>query len=535
MTTKSTIRQTLGTTVIFATSLTSADALQIRSYSAARHDRFTGFPGSPVVNGAAWFDGSQYSGVGWVVSEPNRQLALISPRYVITANHYPLPAGTQIRFVSTSGSLVTATVSSTSAIIKGGIPTDLQVGRLTAALTGVGVMPMPYLNLPGEAQYKTTDQQVFGFNPTGGYHPVVGHGVINDFDDFSFFGTTTRMSYFFHMDTGGSADDCYFTGGDSGSPSLATTRNGPALVGTHSLVGDEVGFHFSLDSHIPHYITEINTILAVDGETMTPVFAHPTPLVLTGATTPDPFRHVAAGTATFTLENEGLTDALNPSVTLTFPSGAAPTTVTASGWVNDVAGPLVWTYHRASLAAAATTDFVASWSSVPTISTLPVSIRHISDGSPQQTSQYDLEPTVSYAAWSAGLAQPGTGDDPDGDGKTNLVEYAFGSSPSSGSTALSPTVVAGTVITTSGGIATLKFPVRSDSQVRGLSYVLEFSNNLTSWTEPQPIGTTANFASYSPAISGFKNRIVTFPANEARKFVRVRVTLDESAPGMAVP
>lgn len=529
------VRQALAISLAFGASFTGADALQIRSYSAARHDRFTGFPGSPVVNGAAWFDGSQYSGVGWVVSEPNRQLALISPRYVITANHYPLTAGTQIRFVSTSGSLVTATVSSTAAVIKGGIPTDLMVGRLTAPITGVGVSPLPYLNLPLQTHYVTTDQKVFGFNPTGGNHPVLGRGVIGGFDDFSFFGTTTRMSYFLHLDAGGSQDDCYFTNGDSGSPSLANTRNGPALVGTHSLVGDESGFHFSLDSHIPHYITEINTILAADAEAMTPVFSLPTPLVLTGATTPDPFRHAAAGTATFTFENQGATDALNPSVTLTFPSGAAPTSVTATGWVNDVAGPLVWTYHRASLAAAATSDFVASWSSVPAISSLPVSIRHISDGSPQQTSEYDLEPKVSYAAWSAGLAQPGTGDDPDGDGRTNLVEYAFGSSPTSGANTLSGSVVAGTVITTSGGTSTLKFPVRSDSQVRGLTYVLEFSNNLTSWTEPQPIGTTTSFADYSPAISGFKNRVVTFPANEARKFVRVRVTLDETAPGMAVP
>ena len=268
---------------------------------------------------------------------------------------------------------------------------------------------------------------------------------------------------------------------------------------------------------------------------MTPVFTDPTPLVLTGAITPAPFRQAAAGTATFTFENQGATAALNSSVTLTFPSGAAPTTVSASGWVNDVAGPLVWTFHRASLTAAATTDFVASWSSVPVINSLPVTIRHISDASPQQTAEYDLEPAVSYAAWSAGLAQPGTGDDPDGDGAINLVEYGFGSSATSGSTALSPNVIAGTVLSTSGGTATLTFPVRSDSQVRGLSYVLEFSNNLTNWSEPQPSGTIATFSSYSPAVSGFKKRTVTFPANEARKFVRVRVTLDESAPGMAVP
>lgn len=532
---RSTVRQTLATVAFFGVSFASADAIQIRSYSAGRHDRFTGFPGSPVVNGSAWFDGSTHTGVGWVVTEPNRQLALISPRYVITASHYPLTAGTQIRFVSSSGSLVTATVASTSIVIQGGQSTDLTLGRLTAPISGVGVNPIPYLNLPLQSQYATTDQEIFGFNSTGGNHPVVGHGVISDFDDFSFFGTTTRMSFFFHIDASGAQDDCFFTNGDSGSPSLAITRSGPALVGTHSLVGDEPGFHYSLDSHIPHYITEINAILAADSESITPVFSNPTPLHLTGATTPDPFRQASAGTATFTFENQGATDALNTSVTLTFPSGAAPTSVTASGWVNDTAGPLVWTFHRATLAAAATTDFVASWSSVPVITTLPVTLQHISDGSPRQTSEYDLEPTVSYAAWSSGLAQPATGDDPDGDGRTNLVEYAFGSSPTSGSTALTPNVHAGTVITTGGGTSTLRFPVRSDSQLRGLSYVLEFSNDLVNWTAPEPVGTTATFSAYSPVVTGFTQRTVTFPANESRKFVRVRVTLDESAPGMSVP
>ena len=520
--------------VIFATSLTVADALQIRTYSAARHDRFTGFPGSPVVNGAAWFDGSQYSGVGWWVNDPQRQFALISSKHVLMAEHWKIAVGQQIRFLDQSGTLYTATVASLTNVVKDAQLTDITVARLNAPVPDVAVLK--YLNLPENHHYFTSDLQVFGWNGSGGNHPVVGKGNLSYIYNEEDTPLNLRFNEYPYVVAGGDQDDCFLIGGDSGSPTFATTRDGPALIGIHFGVDPGAVINFSYDSFVPRYVTEINTILTAAGDSpMTPVYSLPTPFVLTGATTPDPFRHAAAGTATFTFENQGATDALNPSVTLTFPSGAAPTTVTASGWVNDVAGPLVWTYHRASLAAAATTDFVASWSSVPAISTLPVSIRHISDGSPQQTGEYDLEPTVSYAAWSAGLAQPGTGDDPDGDGKTNLVEYAFGSSPTSGANTLSGSVVAGTVITTSGGIATLKFPVRSDSQVRGLSYVLEFSNNLTSWTEPQPIGTTASFASYSPAISGFKNRVVTFPVNEARKFVRVRVTLDESAPGMAVP
>jgi hypothetical protein len=520
--------------VIMASTLV-CPALQLRSYNPARHDRFTGFSTSPVVNHASWFDDSALTGVGWVVTEPKRQLALISPSYVITASHYPLLAGTQIRFISASGIPVTATVASSSIIVKSGQSTDLTVGRLTAPISSVGVTPVAYLNLPTQSQYVNTDQGIFGFNTSGGDHPVIGYGRIYDFDNFSFFGTTTRMSYFFHIDASGSQDDCYFISGDSGSPSLAMTRNGPALVGTHSLVGDEPGFHYSLDSHVPHYLAEINAILAADSESMTPIFTDPTPLHITGSSTPDPLRRAAAGSATFTIENQGATDALHTSVTLIFPSTAAPTTVTATGWINDMAGPLVWTYHRENLAPSASNNFVATWSSVPVISSLPVTISHISDGSPQQTSEYDLAPKVSYALWSSGLAQPATDDDPDGDGKTNLIEYAFGSSPASGVNLLPGNVVAGTALTSGSGGATLRFPVRSDSQVRGLSYVLEFSNDLISWTMTQPLGTTATFASYTPVINGFMKRTITFPANEARKFVRVRIVLDENSPGMAVP
>ena len=170
------LRQTLGSLAVVGLSLTCANALQIRSYNAARHDRFTGFPGSPVVNGSAWFVGSQYSGVGWWVSDPQRQFALISSKHLLMANHFTIPVGSQVRFLDQTGTVYTATVAELTNVVKGAIATDITVARLTASVPNVAILP--YLNLPEHNHYFSSNLQVFGWNGSGGNHPVVGKGVL---------------------------------------------------------------------------------------------------------------------------------------------------------------------------------------------------------------------------------------------------------------------------------------------------------------------------------------------------------------------
>lgn len=518
--------------LVTAAASSSAVALDIRGYTASRHDRFTGFPASPVLNPSSFYDGSRFTGLGWSALESQRQFALISPRHFVMATHWGISPGQEIRFLSASGTIVSAYVDSTTPVTVGMNTCDLTFGRFTADIPGgSGVTPFPYLNVGSESNARYSNLQVFGFQAKA------GTGRLADFSTEALSGST-RMLHFTYNPAGGGQDDCQFVVGDSGSPTFALKADGsPILVGTHSAVGSDDSLTYNFDTYVPNYITEINALMAPDGYAMTPAYATATSVSSgsTATTSPATLRRSAAGTASFTLQRSGMTSATNVTASLTFPSGLNPASVSGTGWTVDVAGPLVWKLHRSSLPTG-TTTLVATWTSIPLVSSIPVVMEWTSDGSQQRSREYDLAPQVSYAEWSAPLAQPATNADPDSDGRTNLIEYAFGGDPSAGTNLIAPGVQAGTAIMIASGTASLKFPVRSDSQVRGLTYLIEWSDNLTTWSTTAPGGASApSYQAYAPAVSGFKESLVTFPANAARKFARVRVTLNENAAGMTVP
>jgi len=517
-----------------------ADALAIRTYSAARHDRFTGFPSAPVLNTGSWFTGSLYTGVGWLASDTRRQFALVSPQHFVSPSHWGVGNGDQIRFLSSSGQIVTATIASSTIIQENSTYTDLTLGRFTAPIPGgSGVAAFPY-GSASEGDYVGPPNQrtlyVFGFDAK------VGKGSLGSFFNVDMGnGSISRMFSFSYTLASGGQDDSYFINGDSGSPSFVNpTGSKPLLVGTHSAIDttSSATVYTNYDTFVPHYVALLNPLMATDGYQMIP--SSPPAVTLASSqssTSPTPLRRAQAGSATFTISNNTPANgATNIVVSLTFPSGSGPTAISGADWFVDTAGPTVWTLHRATLINGSPAPLTASWNTVPATATLPVTVTTQSDGSSLQTTNYDLAPAVSYAEWSTPLTQPATTADPDGDGRTNLIEYAFGSDASNGANVLANGVRAGTIISTASGNASLKFPVRSDSQVRGLTYVIEWSDDLTSWTQTAPSGASApGYQAYTPAVSGFKESLVTFPANAARKFARVRVTLNENAAGMTVP
>jgi len=511
-----------------------AHALDIRNYSAARHDRFTGFPGAPVLNTGSWFNGGLYTGVGWSMAEPNRQFALVSPRHFVLPSHWGVTAGTQLRFLGSDGQLHTYTVDSTTQISENGTPTDLTLGRLTQTVPlADGVAPLPYLRFNNEFQYWNKALQVFGFNAR------VGAGTISAIGNVDLGnGTISRMYRFDYTVAAGGQDDCYFVTGDSGSPSCVIAPNGKAaLTGTHTAVDTASGVTYSnYDTFVPHYVAQLNALMANDGWQMAPSDAAANTLTCSAATSPATLRQANAGSATFTVQNAA-NAANNLRVSLTFPSGQGPASFTADGWYADQSGPLTWSFHKPNQAANSSATLTANWSSLPAVASLPVQMTTQSDGSAAAATTFTFSPAPSFAAWSAGLASAGPTDDPDGDGLNNAQEYAFGGDPQSGGSLNASGLAAKPVlVAVDSGHVQLRYPVRTDASARGLWYKPEYSQTLANdWTETAPAGTTVSYAAYSPAVAGFTEAFVTVPVVAGRQFVRVKVLLDESSAGMPVP
>lgn len=355
----------------------AALALDIRGYEPIRHDRFIGFPSAPTLNADAWFDASAYCGVGWSVSDPRRQFVLVSPQHFLFAAHWALQAGEVIRFLAPDGTLHDSVVESTTQVTVDGNGVDLMLGRLSEPVAAeTGIKPLPYLHFANSSSYGNIALQVFGENAQ------VGAGSLRGYNNLDPGTGMTWMSYFARMASETGQDDCNFTVGDSGSPTFSLWNGKPALVGTHSMLFTDAQntFYFNYDSFVPTYVPQLDELLAADGWRMIPSDVASTTLAGKASTSPSPLVQGQTGSATFTVQNSSRTPDGNVRVTLTFPKGADPDSITGDGWVLESGGPLVWTFRRASLAARTGTTLKATWNLVPSASSLPVAMTMQSDG-----------------------------------------------------------------------------------------------------------------------------------------------------------
>ena len=511
-----------------------AFALQIRSYSATRHDRFTGFPASPVLNTSSWYPGTSYTGVGWSVSDPRKQFALITPQHVAFAEHFKPGIGDTIRFLGAAGVVVDRTVTATTNIQNSSSQaTDLTICTLSAPIpASTGITPFPYLNLMtngavDESLYSSYALTIFGMQAK------VGSGNYTLFVTPD--GFTTRTAVFQYTNAFGGQDDCYVEDGDSGSPTFATGNTAghkfPALVGLHYLMGQTTATHLSFDTFVPTYITESNAFLKSSGYRMIPSNASSVTLSVSATTTPTTLRQANAGSTTLSLANSTAALTGNVRLTLSFPSGSAPASLTPSDadWVVESSTPTTWVLRRATLAASSSASVVANWTTLPLTASIPITCTKESDGYAAATQTVTLTLGDSYNAWANGLSDTSQAGDPDNDGISNLVEYAFGSSGASGSAVSASGVALVPVMKASAGTATLEFPVRSDATARGITYSVEYSQTLesASWSTTPPSGLTTTDAAYSPAWPGFNRRQISFPVTAQLQFARVKILLNE--------
>ncbi len=500
-------------------------ALEIRSYSAARHDRFTGFPEAPAFNDAAWYGSRKFSGVGWVPGEANsRQFALVSPQHVVFALHFAPANGTVIRFLNTDGLAVDRAVIATELILNGSSQAvDLCLVKLSSPITGAEKVPhFPYLNLGSESAYSGTILTVFGWDMKAGrssLYAIENSNVVGI--------NPTRVMRFRYAKLIGNQDDGYVVLGDSGSPSFGMAGGNPAILGVHSGAGETTQHYQGYDSFVPHYITELDALMAVEGYRMTP--AYPSAVTLnTQLVISSPLKQSYAGSCRFDLGNTGANDAGNAKLTLHFPAGTGPDTISAPGWIAEASGPQDWSFRRANLTVGTVSQVTAGWAELPPVASIPVEVSHAADGSPKVVQMFGLTPLQTFRSWADGLADETEAADPDQDGIANLLEYAFGGDPEIPSFASESGGLLLPVLSTNAGAAEIRFPVREDAAARGLVYSVEFSETLDagSWSAGT-MTLTGGTAPFAPPVEGFLLRTISWNAVEPKQFARVRVALAE--------
>ena len=518
--------------------ISPSQALNIRQYNAKVHKRLLNFPKlvyqvTPSPNPNFIANATLFRGIGWP-EDPNewtRQMALVSPRHIIYATHYTLNPSWQIIFVGNDGNQHLYGIESQAPIINAqGQQTDLMVVTLSSPVDiSLGITPFPVLNLSTEADYAGKPLLVCGSFVDSGTATIAGHITLTKDPGFD----TTGFLYFDYNKNAShpQPNDCTFWYGDSGAPSFVMVNGQPAIVGTASGF-DDLTPNNGVDgpvfrnylSAISSYLPQVDALMEPKGYHLKRFYPAAT-TVATSVTSAAPLRQMKAGSISINTSNSGAAAAQNVSLQLTFP--AAPASVSGTGWICEASAPLIWKCRRGAINNAGSANLTATWTSLPATENFQINTVQTYDGGTAVTTNTNLVITPSYVSWLNGAGDPAYDADPDHDGITNLIEYAFGGSPIQPSP-FSPdgrSLVPQTE--NAGNNLLVRYPLRTDANARGLNETLEFSSDLGTWDNIAPGGTLSSITSYASSSNGFEEVTLSLPLSGPKKFVRLKVTLAE--------
>ncbi len=408
-----------------------APALQIRSFSDSKHERFTGFPSAPVRNPGFIHASLNLTGVGWSAEDPQKQFTLISPLHFAGANHFQPSLNSMVNFLAQDGTVVSRQVTALTAVLNDqGQASDVLIGTLGApVLSSSGVAFLPYLNLDAEAAYVGQSLIVLGRNARGGRGTIAAVADFGGDPVTSASGINRTRTYSLNYQTAfGGADDSYAEVGDSGSPGLVAVAGQAAIVGTHTAVLTALGTITTIDSLLPAYVARINNHLSVDGYHLTQV----TPKAVALALAQKAPALVRAGypfSVELQVTNSALTnEAHNLKLNQEWSGVSSAGSGSGDGWIQEAVPGSRVQARRGGLPAGTMTGFAIS-TTIDNPGLCRSTAQLTADGVLPAHHELEVRVVESYRSWSRSLALPGAAEDPDGDGVDNLTEYAFGGDP----------------------------------------------------------------------------------------------------------
>lgn len=165
------------------------------------------------------------------------------------------------------------------------------------------------------------------------------------------------------------------------------------------------------------------------------------------------------------------------------------------------------------------------WAELSDGEALVMNATHTRDGAGSVAFNFSQPLAPSLAAWAGALVDKTPEGDPDHDGLSNLMEYAFGADPA----VSSPLNTEGTAVTPAisrtAATWSIRYARRTDATARGLVYTPEYADASMLWSTTAPAG--VSFHSTPPSANGMVVTTITMPLPGPVRFARVRVTLSE--------
>lgn len=254
---------------------TTYAALSLQGYNADNHHRYA----NPVDPDDFIGSSNNWTGVGLESGGATRWATMISSSYFISAEHAAPTVGNDIIFHTDNNPGGTTVAREVLSVTQVG-STDLVIGKLSSAPGATIAIYSVAADATTTGDFASSvysDREAFVVGRDVGISTTSFRVGRNELDGFGTFEDPPTIGDAITFDDDRltpeslGADEAFLISGDSGAPLFITTGDDLVLTGINWFTNPASGgdLRYSGSTFVPNYISEINLILAADGESLT--------------------------------------------------------------------------------------------------------------------------------------------------------------------------------------------------------------------------------------------------------------------------